>query len=130
MTLALPSKGLTMLNARVRNIVSNSSPQDSIVFIVEVNADQEMSQAREISDIMARKAALREVSSRAKAPVINALNAYEPLGLKVVNPMNGSLQLIAQGPAAAWEQAIGEHSDLFDGQQVDLLPNEANFAAI
>ncbi len=119
-----------MLNARVRKIVSNSAPQDSIVFIVEVNADQELSHVWAIPDLSARKAALREVSSRIKAPVIDTLNAYEPLGLKVVNTMNGSMQLIAKGPAAAWKQAIGEHSDLFDGRQVDLVPNEASFAAI
>lgn len=114
-----------MLDARVRKLVSTSAPQAPIVFIIEVNADQEMKSLGQIADLSARKAALREVSSRMKAPVLDALNSYERQGLRVVNLMAGSFQLIAQGPAAVWQQAIGEHADLFNGKCVDLLPNEA-----
>lgn len=119
-----------MLDARVRKIVSSSAPDASIAFLVAVSADKERSELREITNPQARKAAIRELTLRAKVPVVAALKGYADLGLRVVNPLNGSFQLIVQGPAKAWKQAIGEHADLFDGKSVDLVPNETTFVAL
>jgi hypothetical protein len=125
MTPFLSGKETEMLNARARNIVTSSEPDTNLAFLVEVTAGSGLSDARAISNASERRAAIREFYIRMKAPVFTVLNAYSEDGIRVLNNLEGTLQIIAAGPAEAWEKAIHEHQDLFEGPGISLIPNDA-----
>jgi hypothetical protein len=114
-----------MLNARVQKIVTSSEPQAEIAFLVNVKADDEMDLIAAIADRSERRAMAYKLFREVKAPVISALGHYASDGLHVINTLEGTSQFIAAGPAAAWERAIGEHAELFQGPTISLTPNEA-----
>ncbi|MDO9417185.1 hypothetical protein [Pararhizobium sp.] len=114
-----------MLNARARNIVTSSEPDQTLAFLVEVAAGSGLSDAKSITNAAERRTAIRAFYSQMKAPVINVLHTYSKDGIEVVNNLDGTLQFIAAGPAEAWEKAILEHKELFDSPAVSLIPNDA-----
>lgn len=119
-----------MLNARVRSFMAGSDPQDKIVFIVKMKDDSNPEDFINIHDKVERRAAMNSAYREMKSPLVDALDAYADQGLRVVNPLDGTPQLIAEGPAEVWERAVDERSDLFDNPNIDLIPDDAEVVAI
>lgn len=114
-----------MRDARVRNIVASSDPQERLSFLIEIMVGDELSQLRAIGDIQQRRARIREFFRRKKAPVLQVVDVYAKEGLEVTNTLEGTGQLILSGPAQTWIRAMIEYADLFDGPALKLVPNEA-----
>lgn len=119
-----------MLNARVRNFMAGSDPKERIVFIVKVKDETNLEDFVNIHDKLERRDAMNTVYREMKSPLVHALDAYADQGLRVVNPLDGTPQLIAEGPAEVWERAVDERADLFDNPDIDLIPNDVALVAI
>jgi hypothetical protein len=114
----------TMLDARVRNIVSESRPNKKIAFLIDLDADAELNAIRAIGDLGQRRAAMRDLYERTKTPIVDLISSYSVDGLHVTNQLDGSMQFIAEGPARVWQKVIGENIELFERGSVDLVPND------
>lgn len=119
-----------MLDARVRNIVSASRPNQKIAFLVDLDAGTEITAIRVIRDLSQRREAMRDLYARTKTPIVDLISSYSVDGLHVINPLDGSMQFIAEGPAKVWQKVIGENKDLFERGRVELVPNDSVKVAI
>lgn len=113
-----------MLNARVRKFMATSDPKENIAFLVHIKTDADLDAVAGIADLAQRRMAIRSMYEEMKHPVMSALSAYAGDGLRVINPLDGTPQLIAEGPANVWKRVVGENADLFGDPDIALIPNE------
>jgi hypothetical protein len=114
-----------MLNARVRQYMEASTPGEDVALILVVGPEADLSSVSRLPERSQRLDALFQIYEDLKLPVLDAFRAYERDGLRVVNPLDGTPQVIAVGPVVAWRKFIEERGDIVENPDISMIPNEA-----
>jgi len=120
-----------MMSAQMKATVRRSDPTDNLSFLVSVRvASEKVEKARVASTSQERRSRLFGLYQEVKQPIIDTLSDYSMDGLKIVNVLDGTPQLIVSAPAAVWDKLIEAESALLTSPDVEMIPNETTAALI
>ncbi|MCY1327606.1 hypothetical protein D9M69_131430 [compost metagenome] len=113
-----------MLSQKMKRLILQSDPARHLVIVVLLDSSKETGKLSKIADPLARNRALDQAIWKLKQPVIDAIEHYSDIGLRVVNDIEGSATLVAAGPARAWKRLMDERSSLVSDPRLELVANE------
>lgn len=114
-----------MKSAQMKASVRRSDPTKDLSFLVSVRvATEKVEKARQAATAHERRSRLFGLYREIKQPVIDTLSDYSSDGLRIINALDGTPQLIVAAPAAVWDKLITADSTLVGNPDVDMLPNE------
>jgi hypothetical protein len=120
-----------MMSAQMKASVRRSDPTRNLSFLVSVRvATDKLEKAREAATPRERRSRLFGLYQEVKQPIIDTLSDYSTDGLKIINALDGTPQLIVSAPAAVWYKLITAESALLAHPDVEMLPNEPTAALI
>lgn len=120
-----------MMSAQTKASVRQSDPTEDLSFLVSVHVAEEMVQkAREGATPRERRSRLFGLYQEIKQPIIDTLTDYSSDGLRIVDDLTGTPQLIVTAPAGVWDKLITEDSTLVGNPDVAMYPNEVTAALI
>lgn len=120
-----------MMSAQLKASVRRSDPTKDLSFLVSVRvADERVEKAREAATPRERRSRLFGLYQEVKQPIIDTLTDYRSVGLRIINELNGTPQLIVAAPAGVWEKLITDESTLLGNPDVEMRPNEASAVLI
>lgn len=110
-----------MLSPQVKQVVESSEPADDIAFLVSLRLKEEMSSIAKCPDVSMRRGMLLDLYHKVKGPLLDTMSRHKTDGMRVVNELEGSPQLILSGPARTWRR-------LFSGEEPALNDPKVVFA--
>ncbi|EKF58050.1 MAG: hypothetical protein ACK4HG_08920 [Agrobacterium albertimagni] len=120
-----------MMSAQMKASVRRLDPTQDVSILVSVKvADEKVEKAREAATARERRSLLFGLYQEVKQPIIDTLTDYSSDGLRIINELNGTPQLIVAAPAGVWEKLIADDSTLLGNPDVDMRPNEATAVLI
>ncbi|HWD29486.1 MAG TPA: hypothetical protein VG387_20105, partial [Rhizomicrobium sp.] len=84
---------------------------------------------RSISDVYQRSQRLDSIYQSAKKPYLATISEYQSGGLRVIDVLNGTPQLIVRGPARTWRKLLREKKGLSSDPNVEVLANTPDWSA-
>jgi len=119
-----------MLSPRAKEVVTQATPSKRVSLILTVRPDAELADVSEIEDRKDRLSMLLKLYSRKKQPLLDHFSPYERAGLRVVDQLVGTPNLIVSAPARVWRRAIRERPKFFADPFVEVKANEPEFVAL
>ena len=113
-----------MLTERARLLVRQAHPHDDVALIVSVNtrpADVEVNAHR---DRTSRRQFVNAFYERAKAPVIRQVQALETNGVRIVDRLEGTPQIIIAARAETWRSVLLRPDPMLKTPNVTISPND------
>jgi hypothetical protein len=117
-----------MLTDRANEVVNQATPSKRVSLILTVAPHA--SKTANVEDRNARVATLSKFYSRKKQPILKQFVVYESSGLRVVNNLVGTPNLIVSAPARVWKRLMREKPKVFSDPTVQVTANEAEFVAL
>ena len=115
-----------MLSPQVKQAIENSVPTEDISLLVAVQLKDDLVRLAQIPDVAVRKRMLNDLYQKAKAPLVQTIAKYEKGGMRIVNDLNGSAQLIVSGPAELWARMMHEPS--LNASNIAFYANERSWS--
>lgn len=119
-----------MLTAQAKEAVEQAAPRRKVAFVVFVDVGDEYVRAARIRDLKRRLSTLERIYRQAKQPLLDAVTDYSSDGMKVVNNLEGTPQLVVSAPAKTWKRVIEERTSLMSGPGLEFRPNVADWVAL
>lgn len=113
-----------MLSEAVKEIFERASPKDDVVLIVSVGERPRFSDIERFKDRRARRQFVDDFYRSAKEPVFAQVKPMQSLGLRIIDPLEGTPQMVIAAPAFLWRDVFGNPDSIFQNPQVVLSPNE------
>lgn len=110
-----------MLSPQVKQVVESSEPADDISFLISVRLMDEIREIASWPDASERRKMLFALYHQVKGPLLDTVSRHETDGMRVLNELEGSPQMIVSGPARTWQR-------LFDGEEPALNDPKVFFA--
>ena len=110
-----------MLSEAAKRIVERANPKEDVVLIVSVKNRPSEGEIGRIRDVASRRHYVDAFYKNAKAPVLAHVRR---LGVRIVDPLEGTPQLIVAAPASIWRSAMVQPGSVFHDPQLTLAPNE------
>lgn len=99
-----------MLTERARQAVRDASANKRVTLIVTILGPKGP------LDLMATKRNVRDEVTR-----------RDPAGVRIINELTGTPNMIVSAPARMWKRAIRQHWDAFDDPMIEFGANEQAF---
>lgn len=115
-----------MLSPQVKQVVERSMPTEDVAFLVSVRLRDELLRIAGIPDVTVRASMLDALYQKAKEPLVEAISKYEDDGMRIINDLDGSAQLIVSGPAGLWLKVMHEPS--LSAPNVVFSPNAPSWS--
>lgn len=110
-----------MLNSEAKRQLELSPPGRKLSFIVIMHVNIQSSEFRNIADFNQRSNALRSFYKEAKGPFLNAVEGFD--GLRIVDCLEGTPNMIIAGAARSWQKILDERSIISTDPRFEILPN-------
>lgn len=114
-----------MLTKRAKDLIRDAHPLDEVAFILSISDRPIDSIISAIPDRKSRREFVNEFYRRLKAPVIAQVMSLEGEGLRIVDPLDGTPQLIVAAPAHTWRSVFRRPSTVLKAPKVTITTNEA-----
>lgn len=111
----------------VKQVVQSSEPTEDVSLLVSIRLKDDLSQIAKISDRGLRADMLQDLYTRVKRPIVETISKYERYGIRVVNELSGSPQLIISGPARGWLHIIDEEEPSLNNPNVVFQANQKSW---
>lgn len=119
-----------MLSARAKEVVEQATPSRKVSLVIFVHPGARVASVARIKDLRQRSKRLDVLYREIKEPVLATVSEYASMGMRVVDGLEGTPQVIVSAPAKAWLKLIGEHASVFDDPNVEVLANEHDWVAL
>ncbi len=116
-----------MLSPEVRQVVEESKPTEDVAFLVSIESDETLARAAGISDRGVRNNFLDDAFYEMKQPFVTSLAKYEDDGMRIIDELDGTPQLIVAAPAGIWRRMIHDDIDMLSDPRLELFVNEADW---
>jgi hypothetical protein len=113
-----------MLTKRALEVIRHANPKDDVAFIVSVSDRPSASDVERLRDRSARRKFVDDHYRRVKAPVLEVLRALEPSGVRLVDTLEGTPDVVIAGPASVWRHVLSEAQSVFSNPAVIISTNE------
>ncbi|WP_404373710.1 hypothetical protein AB5I39_08560 [Sphingomonas sp. MMS24-J45] len=117
-----------MLTDRANEVVNQATPSKRVSLILTVHPIGSALNLAE--DRKKRVATLSKFYSRKKQPILKHFGTYESSGLRVVNNLVGTPNLIVSAPARVWKRLMREQPKVFSDPAVEVTANEPDFVTL
>ncbi len=120
-----------MMSAQMKASVRQLDPTEDLSFLVSVRvAAEKVEKARDAATARERRSRLFGLYQELKQPIIDTLTDYRSDGLRIINELNGTPQLIVAAPAGVWDKLMTDGSTLLGNPDIEMRPNEASAVLI
>ena len=119
-----------MLSATAKQAVNAAESDQRLSFLVFVHAGDELRSIAKIPDVKERRQKIGAMYSRLKKPVFMGVKRYAPDGLRIVDELIGSPNMILSGPAHVWMRMIEDDTALIRDPKLEIIPGDREFVAL
>lgn len=114
-----------MISTHARDLVQSANANRRIMMIFTFDSGPARARLGETQDREERRAKLRRYFAGKKRPLLRRISDYQ--GVRVVNPLVGSPNIIVSAPARIWRRVLSEQSDYLERPGVNVEADAATF---
>lgn len=117
-----------MISSETTEVLRQSGSNKQIAMIVTVDAGPEMKHVATLPDRRERGLRLRSLYARKKKPVLLAIEDYQAEGLRVIDELNGTPNMILSAPARVWKRMFREQGKLVQDKNIQIEADQLDFS--
>lgn len=119
-----------MLSPQVKQVVESSEPADDLSFLISVRLMDEITTISSWPDASERRSMLFALYHKVKGPLLDTVYRHKTDGMRVLNELEGSPQMIVSGPARTWQRLIDREEPALNDPKVVFAVNSPSFHMI
>jgi hypothetical protein len=117
-----------MLTLQAKQAAQRARGARKVTFVVCVHTGSEIEKVKYIQDRAARTQEMKSIYQNAKRSILEIVSRHKTEGLKVVNYLEGTPNLIVSGPASSWQKLFADDASGLQSPDFDLIPNTLDWS--